>query len=170
MAVYPIGMGDLLSDITAQARAMQAANAGVDWCAAARAFADRGMTAQNTASNPPLSAAIQQTTANCVAQRKAAASSAPLVDTGPTLGLRRLPTGAPSTPSTKTPCEVLASAQAMGQAPVIVNALRAKCEAFKAAGGVDVSADAPSEGGGISPIVIGLGVLVLGAGVYFATR
>ena len=100
------------------------------------------------------------------------ATSPTPTSSGPTLGLRKRPTGLPTAPSNRTPCEVYDAARAAGQSPAIVSALAVKCEAWKTAnpGGMMVAADAPEEGGGVSPLLIVGGVLGIGAIIFFATR
>lgn len=110
-----------------------------------------------------------------------------------TLGKRKLPTGTTSAPSNKTPCQIAEEARARGQAQVIINALDAKCRAYKeatqfaaqasppplneqqlASMAVATTADEPAPAGmskGLKIALIAGGALVVIGGIaYFATR
>lgn len=50
----------------------------------------------------------------------------------PTLGKRKTPTGKSAGPSTRNPCEIYEAAKAAGQKPVILAALKPKCDAYAA--------------------------------------
>lgn len=91
----------------------------------------------------------------------------PPASSGPRLGLRRGLTSSTAGPSGKSPCEAFDAARAAGQSQAVVNALGAKCEAWRAeqneaAGVADGLYGDEEKAAGISPVIIAAGVVGVG--------